>query len=96
MSFWDKMANGIAGMIIQHMHAVLCKDCDWFYRNVMSYGVGGVGIVASIVIVTLLPANLGERQSTSNGAVLTPKEEVINIRHLPTEEKNETQPLLPK
>ncbi|GFT89243.1 major facilitator superfamily domain-containing protein 12 [Nephila pilipes] len=21
MSFWDKMANGVAGMIIQHMHA---------------------------------------------------------------------------
>ncbi|GIY07807.1 hypothetical protein CDAR_544612 [Caerostris darwini] len=94
MSFWDKIANGIVGMIIQHTHAVICINCDWFYKNVMSYGVGGVGIVASIVIVTLLPANLGERQSAFNGAGLTPKADVTDIHRHP--EPNEKQPLLQK
>ncbi|CAL1288333.1 unnamed protein product [Larinioides sclopetarius] len=96
MSFWDKIANGIVGMIIQHLHAVNCKDCDWFYKHVMSYGVGGVGILASIVITTLLPANLGERQSAYNGAVLTPKKEVINHSASTESQSNEKHPLLPK
>ncbi|GIY32780.1 major facilitator superfamily domain-containing protein 12 [Caerostris extrusa] len=73
---------------------VICINCDWFYKNVMSYGVGGVGIVASIVIVTLLPANLGERQSAFNGAGLTPKADVTDIHRQP--EPNEKQPLLQK
>ncbi|CAL1288330.1 unnamed protein product [Larinioides sclopetarius] len=95
MSFWDKIANGIVGMIIQYLHAVFCEDCDWYYKHVMSFGVGAVGILASIVITTLLPTNLGERQSAYNDNVLT-KKEIINYSTSAESQSNEKLPLLPK
>ncbi|KAG8188880.1 hypothetical protein JTE90_018285 [Oedothorax gibbosus] len=85
MSFWDKMANGIAGMVVQHMHAVHCDKCDWFYRDVMAYGVGGAAMFSSLILITLLPANLGVRQSAYNGAVNS--KEIVNYQAL--EESNE-------
>ncbi|CAL1288332.1 unnamed protein product, partial [Larinioides sclopetarius] len=76
-------------------HRVFCEDCDWYYKHVMSFGVGAVGILASIVITTLLPTNLGERQSAYNDNVLT-KKEIINYSTSAESQSNEKLPLLPK
>ncbi|KFM58306.1 Major facilitator superfamily domain-containing protein 12, partial [Stegodyphus mimosarum] len=92
MSFCDKMANGIAGMIVQHLHVILCKDCDWFYKDVLSYGVGSIAIISSFVLFSLIPAKLGQRKGKIEDAEL--KENTLNYGS--TDENNETQPLLPK
>ncbi|XP_054717075.1 major facilitator superfamily domain-containing protein 12-like [Uloborus diversus] len=86
MSFWDKMANGVAAMLVQHLHSTLCKNCDWFYREVMSVGIGGVIIAANIVLITLLPAALGERQSIYNGKKSNSKMEEANYQSIDASE----------
>lgn len=93
MSFCDKLANGIGGMLVQHLHSVRCDKCDWFYKDVMSYGVGGTAVFASLILLTLIPANLGQRKSTYNGAVLPTKED--NSKRL-FEIPDENTPLVDK
>ncbi|XP_071042543.1 major facilitator superfamily domain-containing protein 12-like isoform X1 [Parasteatoda tepidariorum] len=93
MSFWDKIANGIAGMLVQYIHSETCQNCDWFYKDVMSYGVGGTAILASLVLATLLPANLGKRTSSYNEIVgVTSEEEKINYHSI--DKCTESTPIL--
>lgn len=61
MSFTDKLANGVAGMLVQYYHSILCNGCDWFYKYVLSYGVGGAAIISIIATLTLCRTKLGIR-----------------------------------
>lgn len=58
MSFTDKLANGVAVMIIQALHpchsVVCCSDCVWFYHYVMVIVTGGVAIVAALALCSIL------------------------------------------
>lgn len=58
MSFTDKVANGLAVMVIQSMHpchtVACCPACLWFYHYVMVIVTGGVAIVAALALCTIL------------------------------------------
>ncbi|KAM9475015.1 major facilitator superfamily domain-containing protein 12 isoform 1-T2 [Clarias gariepinus] len=58
MSFTDKVANGLAVMIIQTLYPcqtlACCTECVWFYHRVMVAVTGGVGIVAALCLLSLL------------------------------------------
>ncbi|KAI5610474.1 major facilitator superfamily domain containing 12a [Silurus asotus] len=57
MSFTDKVANGLAVMIIQSLYPcqslACCSDCVWFYHHIMVAVTGGVGIVAALCLCSL-------------------------------------------
>lgn len=58
MSFTDKLANGLAVMLIQVLHpcheAACCPACVWFYHYVMVAVTGGVACVASLALCSIL------------------------------------------
>ncbi|XP_060786904.1 major facilitator superfamily domain containing 12b [Neoarius graeffei] len=58
MSFTDKVANGLAVMIIQSQYPcqtqVCCTDCVWFYHHIMVAVTGGIGLVAMLCLCSLL------------------------------------------
>ncbi|XP_076018435.1 major facilitator superfamily domain-containing protein 12-like [Genypterus blacodes] len=58
MSFTDKMANGVAVMIIQALNPCrtvgCCPDCVWYYHYVMVVVTGGVAVVAATALCTIL------------------------------------------
>ncbi|KAM6918299.1 major facilitator superfamily domain-containing protein 12-like [Xenentodon cancila] len=58
MSFTDKLANGVAVMIIQALHpchsVVCCPACVWFYHYVMVIVTGGVAFVAALALCSIL------------------------------------------
>ncbi|XP_013888274.1 major facilitator superfamily domain-containing protein 12 [Austrofundulus limnaeus] len=58
MSFTDKLANGVAVMMIQSLHpchtVVCCPACVWFYHHVMVAVTGGVAIIAALALCSIL------------------------------------------
>lgn len=58
MSFTDKLANGLAVMLIQALHpchtVVCCPACVWFYHYVMVAVTGGVAIMAALALCSIL------------------------------------------
>ncbi|KAK6311268.1 hypothetical protein J4Q44_G00193230 [Coregonus suidteri] len=58
MSFTDKVANGVAVMMIQSLHPchtqVCCPACVWYYHYVMVIATGGVAVVAALSLCTIL------------------------------------------
>ncbi|XP_056149233.1 major facilitator superfamily domain-containing protein 12-like [Lampris incognitus] len=58
MSFTDKVANGVAVMIIQALHpchtVLCCPACVWFYHDVMVVVTGGVALAAVLALCTIL------------------------------------------
>ncbi|KAK2490517.1 hypothetical protein MC885_021108 [Smutsia gigantea] len=58
MSFSDKVANGLAVMVIQSLHPcsseLCCKACVGFYHWVMVAVTGGVGVAATLFLCSLL------------------------------------------
>ncbi|XP_055722035.1 major facilitator superfamily domain-containing protein 12-like isoform X2 [Salvelinus fontinalis] len=58
MSFTDKVANGVAVMMIQTLHPchtqVCCPACVWYYHYVMVIATGGVAVVAALSLCTIL------------------------------------------
>ncbi|KAK5610848.1 Major facilitator superfamily domain-containing protein 12 [Crenichthys baileyi] len=58
MSFTDKLANGVAVMMIQALHpchtVVCCPACVWFYHYVMVIVTGGVAIIAALALCSIL------------------------------------------
>ncbi|KAM6989342.1 major facilitator superfamily domain-containing protein 12-like [Tautogolabrus adspersus] len=58
MSFTDKLANGVAVMIIQALHpchtVICCPACVWFYHYIMVIVTGGVAIVATLALCSIL------------------------------------------
>ncbi|RXM91543.1 Major facilitator superfamily domain-containing protein 12, partial [Acipenser ruthenus] len=73
MSFTDKVANGISVMIIQALHPchtqVCCPACVWFYHSVMVIVTGGVAIVATFCLCSILiwPIGIRVRQPAVSG-----------------------------
>ncbi|XP_076860365.1 major facilitator superfamily domain-containing protein 12 [Brachyhypopomus gauderio] len=57
MSFTDKLANGLAVMMIQAIYPCstveCCPDCVWFYHTVMVTVTGGVALVAGFCLWTI-------------------------------------------
>ncbi|CAN9502974.1 unnamed protein product [Ophioblennius macclurei] len=72
MSFTDKVANGVAVMIIQTVnpcHSVLCcPTCVGFYHYIMVIVTGGVSIVAAMALCSILlwPIKIRQRGETIN------------------------------
>jgi len=66
MSFTDKVSNGIAVLVIQALapDCELTSPCD-FYKNVMSYILGGFVVAAFVALLILMPQNVGKRRSLS-------------------------------
>ncbi|XP_053481733.1 major facilitator superfamily domain-containing protein 12 [Ictalurus furcatus] len=58
MSFTDKVANGLAVMIIQSLYPcqtlVCCSDCVWFYHRVMVAVTGGVSLITAFCLFSLV------------------------------------------
>ncbi|XP_074544603.1 major facilitator superfamily domain-containing protein 12-like isoform X2 [Halichoeres trimaculatus] len=58
MSFTDKFANGVAVMVIQALHPChtsnCCPACVWFYHYVMVIVTGGVAVVATLALCSIL------------------------------------------
>uniref|UniRef100_A0A4W6E7Z4 Major facilitator superfamily domain containing 12a n=1 Tax=Lates calcarifer TaxID=8187 RepID=A0A4W6E7Z4_LATCA len=58
MSFTDKLANGVAVMIIQAVHpchtVVCCPACVWFYHYIMVIVTGGVAVIAALALCSIL------------------------------------------
>ncbi|XP_054452421.1 major facilitator superfamily domain-containing protein 12a [Anoplopoma fimbria] len=58
MSFTDKVANGVAVMIIQVLHpchtVMCCPACVWFYHYIMVIVTGGVAVVAALALCSIL------------------------------------------
>lgn len=58
MSFTDKVANGLAVMLIQSLHpchtVICCPACVWFYHYVMVIVTGGVAFVAALALCSIL------------------------------------------
>ncbi|KAM9718409.1 major facilitator superfamily domain-containing protein 12-like isoform 4-T5 [Menidia menidia] len=58
MSFTDKLANGVAVMMIQALHpchtVACCPACVWFYHYIMVAVTGGVAIVAALALCSIL------------------------------------------
>ncbi|KAK2895759.1 major facilitator superfamily domain-containing protein 12-like [Channa argus] len=58
MSFTDKLANGVAVMIIQALHPChtvgCCPACVWFYHYIMVIVTGGFAVVAALALCSIL------------------------------------------
>uniref|UniRef100_A0A671U274 Major facilitator superfamily domain containing 12 n=1 Tax=Sparus aurata TaxID=8175 RepID=A0A671U274_SPAAU len=58
MSFTDKLANGVAVMIIQALHpchtVLCCPACVWFYHYIMVIVTGGVAVIATLALCSIL------------------------------------------
>ncbi|XP_053821814.1 major facilitator superfamily domain-containing protein 12 isoform X2 [Vidua macroura] len=58
MSFTDKMANGLAVMLIQNLHPcpteLCCPACVDFYRWVMVLVTGGIGVAAVTTLCSIM------------------------------------------
>uniref|UniRef100_A0AAQ6IC46 Major facilitator superfamily domain-containing protein 12 n=1 Tax=Anabas testudineus TaxID=64144 RepID=A0AAQ6IC46_ANATE len=71
MSFTDKLANGVAVMVIQAMHpchsVLCCPACVWFYHYIMVIVTGGVAVVAALALCSILiwPIRIRPRESYS-------------------------------
>ncbi|XP_078315896.1 major facilitator superfamily domain-containing protein 12-like [Crassostrea virginica] len=63
MSFTDKLSNGIAVVLIQHMHPCIscCPSCKGYYRLVLTFVPGSVALVAFVALLTLIPYKIGRR-----------------------------------
>ncbi|XP_075300181.1 major facilitator superfamily domain-containing protein 12 [Opisthocomus hoazin] len=67
MSFTDKMANGLAVMVIQNLHPcpteLCCHDCISFYRWVMVFVTGGIAVAAvtSLCCIMVWPIRIRYR-----------------------------------
>ncbi|KFM83111.1 Major facilitator superfamily domain-containing protein 12, partial [Stegodyphus mimosarum] len=65
MSFVDKLANGIAVVIIQDIHPCLtcCTECKFYYKYVLVYACGGAVLLGLIALSFLLTQSIGERRN---------------------------------
>lgn len=59
MSFTDKLANGVAVIIVQNLHQY--NTNIYFYRDILSYVCGGSLLLGTLVILSIIPRNRGDR-----------------------------------
>ncbi|XP_071952603.1 major facilitator superfamily domain-containing protein 12-like isoform X1 [Antedon mediterranea] len=65
MSFTDKLSNGIVIAVIQQFHPcrTCCDKCGRFYREILSFVPGAAAIISLVVLLTLIPVNIGKRDN---------------------------------
>lgn len=72
MSFFDKVANGVAVMLIQKLHPgtdatpgghFQCPTCAHYYRIVISFLPGGAAVLALFILATLAKSKIGSNNS---------------------------------
>uniref|UniRef100_A0A8D0B1W9 Major facilitator superfamily domain containing 12a n=1 Tax=Sander lucioperca TaxID=283035 RepID=A0A8D0B1W9_SANLU len=77
MSFTDKVANGLAVMVIQALHpcrtVVCCPACVWFYHYIMVIVTGGMAVVAALALCSILiwPIKIRPRESDNCADILS-------------------------
>eukprot|EP00058_Branchiostoma_floridae_P016136 XP_002601624.1 hypothetical protein BRAFLDRAFT_85807 [Branchiostoma floridae] len=64
MSFTDKLSNGLAVTLVQTLHPcsdenVCCDACQSYYQEVMVFVPGGVGLLALLVLATMIFKPIG-------------------------------------
>lgn len=95
MSFTDKLSNGVAVVLIQHLHPCVacCPSCKDYYRQVLTFVPGGVAVVAFIALLSLLPYKIGLRPNT-----VKPLKSLVSNdfrkEEAMTDDDDERQPLL--
>lgn len=70
MSFTDKLANGVAILVVQSLHPPDhgCAGCDNYYKDVLSWGCGGAAVVALLSLAFLSTRHLDNSISGTSGS----------------------------
>ncbi|XP_055945683.1 major facilitator superfamily domain-containing protein 12-like [Argiope bruennichi] len=65
MSFVDKLANGVAVVIIQQIHPCIscCTECKFFFKYVLVFSCGGAVLLGLIALGCLLTQSVGTRRN---------------------------------
>ncbi|CAG0885045.1 unnamed protein product [Darwinula stevensoni] len=65
MSFCDKLANGVAVLLIQVVHPCrdVCPGCGGYYRDIISYFSGSTLILSLVVVATIIPTTFHRPRS---------------------------------
>lgn len=94
MSLCDKFSNGITVLFIQYFHPckTCCVECAFYYRYVLACGCGGACLLALVVLATLIPVTIGERQKKNSALSGNMTEEFPSMVKCPI--NNEKSPLL--
>ena len=88
MSLTDKVANGLAVVLIQHnipSQDDSCPMCKIYFRQVLFYVCGGVALIGALATMSLFKVTVGARRHQEHGQI-----PVITIN----EEPDERVPLL--
>ena len=88
MSLTDKVSNGLAVVVIQHMipsKIDTCVVCKLYFRDVLFYACGGAAVFGMLTTISLIPFTVGERRN-----VQAPRNVMIV-----NEEASESTALLP-
>ncbi|GIY55207.1 major facilitator superfamily domain-containing protein 12 [Caerostris extrusa] len=93
MSFVDKLANGIAVVIIQYFHPCLtcCPTCNLYYKYVLVFSCGGAIVLGLIALAFLLTQSVGTRR---NEEQLHRNSIIRHNRRLGIQSKRESKALL--
>ena len=73
MSLTDKVSNGLAVVLIQHLipsSIDTCIVCQLYFRDVIFYACGGAGIVGILGAISLFPVTVGVRTNGSRNNVI--------------------------
>ncbi|XP_046403114.1 major facilitator superfamily domain-containing protein 12-like [Ischnura elegans] len=87
MSFADKLSNGLAVAIIQDFKCLI--TCPHYYRDVLTFVCGGSAAFGLLVLLTLVPFEIGRRR---RGEVLRAPYLVIENDHCSLEDSNQVAP----
>ncbi|GIY20405.1 major facilitator superfamily domain-containing protein 12 [Caerostris darwini] len=93
MSFVDKLANGIAVVVIQYFHPCLtcCPTCNLYYKYVLVFSCGGAIVLGLIALAFLLTQSVGTRR---NEEQLHRNSIIRHNRRLGIQSKRESKALL--
>ena len=78
MSLTDKVSNGLAVVVIQHMipsKIDTCVVCKLYFRDVLFYACGGAAVFGMLTTITLIPFTVGERRSVQESRNVIVNEE---------------------
>ncbi|GFY15668.1 major facilitator superfamily domain-containing protein 12 [Trichonephila clavipes] len=94
MSFVDKLANGVAVVIIQDLHPSMsdCATCKWYYKYVLVFSCGVAVLLGLFALTCLLPQSVGTRRNEEQ----LHRNSIIrhNRKHANSIQNGESKPLL--